>query len=541
MKKSQKILIQKLFGDDEVTETGPSEATEQELTEATEPSSEGIQEDASDSQLRDDEETESDDEGAIKPLPTETADKEEETEDTASEPTQEDLTGLTQTEPDVDDEETEETDSDDEIAYTGKVLKFKGADFNGDGLTDFIRRPTSFLDKTNAQVYLSKGDGTFNIVKIPGPYYIPEDLTDVYIGDFNGDGYSDFLRREKGIWALDKKDTAQIFFSNGDGTFKTYELPESYALQDIYSELSFGDFDGDGKTDFISQKKLDLFGKTATVYISKGDGKFQTYSIGDSSAPLNGDYTNIIVGDFNGDGKSDFIRQVKGLWATLSSSNSATLFTAHGNGKFKTTALPSSFNIKGSDMDLYVGDFNGDGNDDFLSQQASFLTSAAPGLYISDGNGGFTFQSLKGTIPNANKAKIHIGNFDGDNKADFIVQLDSELASTNAYLYLTAETSPSVGFATYAFKDFEIPGDQTNLFIGDFDGNGKSDFIRQEKNTWALDKIGGADLYFSSCKPQSVSSTAEYNASNMFKHVDLSSYDIKGITADLVVSNTQAN
>src|SRR6266496_3296507 len=76
------------------------------------------------------------------------------------------------------------------------------------------------------------------------------DYTNIYLGDFNGNGNTDILREEKGSWAVDSFMMNQVFHSNGDGTF------------------TMGPVDA-------NQNSIGL------------------------GALLNGDYTNIYLGDFN--------------------------------------------------------------------------------------------------------------------------------------------------------------------------------------------------------------------------------------------------
>ncbi|MEA5528523.1 bluetail domain-containing putative surface protein, partial [Dolichospermum sp. UHCC 0684] len=109
--------------------------------------------------------------------------------------------------------------------------------------------------------FLSNGNGTFSQqADLSNPGMFNGDLTNLMVGDFNGDGKDDFLRQEKGGWANDNILMAQVFLSNGNGTFS---------------------------------QQADL----------SNPGMFH------------GNLTNLIVGDFNGEGTDDFLRQEKGSWA----------------------------------------------------------------------------------------------------------------------------------------------------------------------------------------------------------------------------------
>ena len=207
------------------------------------------------------------------------------------------------------------------------------------------------------------------------------DLTNLIVGDFNGDGKDDFIRQEKGEWDDDDNNTANLFTSNDDGTFTKQQVIEDSKLDsdDFKGDLTnliVGDFNGDGKDDFIRQEKGewdDDDDNTANLFTSNGDGTFTKQQVIEDSKldsdDFKGDLTNLIVGDFNGDGKDDFIRQEKGEWDD-DDDNTANLFTSNGDGTFTKQQVIEdskldSDDFKGDLTNLIVGDFNGDGKDDF--------------------------------------------------------------------------------------------------------------------------------------------------------------------------------
>lgn len=56
-----------------------------------------------------------------------------------------------------------------------------------------------------------------------------------------------------------------------------------------------------------------------------------------------------------------------------------------------------------------------------------------------------------------------------------------------------------IGFNSQLLTDYTImKGDLTNLIVGDYNGDGKDDFIRQEKGAWDDDNILTAEVYISS-------------------------------------------
>ncbi|MBD2279535.1 bluetail domain-containing putative surface protein [Aphanizomenon flos-aquae] len=125
---------------------------------------------------------------------------------------------------------------------------------------------------------------------------------------------------------------------------------------------------------FEGRSGNDTFNGGAGNDILNGDGLITTNTFtqqADLSNPgiFNGNLTNLMVGDFNGDGKDDFLRQEKGSWAN-DNGLMAQVFLSNGNGTFSQQAdlsNPGIFN--GNNTNLMVGDFNGDGKDDFLRQE----------------------------------------------------------------------------------------------------------------------------------------------------------------------------
>ena len=64
--------------------------------------------------------------------------------------------------------------------------------------------------------------------------------TILHVGDFNGDGFDDILRQEKGRLDNDNRSTAQILFADSNGNFRgrnRVTLPENFEIEGVTFDL----------------------------------------------------------------------------------------------------------------------------------------------------------------------------------------------------------------------------------------------------------------------------------------------------------------
>lgn len=179
-----------------------------------------------------------------------------------------------------------------------KWKRVEFGDFNGDGLTDVLN-----LDDNGHCLLQSNGYGAMSEVST-GTW--PERRHYIDFGDFNGDGKTDMLLTgsekdpNKDGWA-----DWCILYSKGDGTFEREYKPRTFDPRD--RQMFIADINGDGFDDIHAVDKVspEKLMTQPQVYLNDGTGNFHKQESGGSVYGL--DKWRFYTGDFNGDGKTDFV------------------------------------------------------------------------------------------------------------------------------------------------------------------------------------------------------------------------------------------
>ncbi|MEM7394318.1 MAG: VCBS repeat-containing protein, partial [Verrucomicrobiota bacterium] len=255
-----------------------------------------------------------------------------------------------------------------------------------------------------------------------------------------------------------------------------------------------GDFNGDGKADFLRQERgalADDVINSFNIFLSKGtrDGIFDvvTPTNDNMQGDLRGSHhetntgVNIILGDYNGDGKTDFLAQQFGLWAS-----------ALGGGY-------------GQDIRVYFSDFSG---------QTGTFNMYEPTDYGMGGSSRFRGPTHINDPEQKSGSHIIPGDFNGDGMTDFIRQSYGDnggwtdtlsvpvfevFFSTGNGEFRGTYSGPGTDYQKYLMGRRQVGIEVSlnkysgvNIVTGDYNGDGRTDFVAQRYGEWAeLNNEGG--------------------------------------------------
>jgi hypothetical protein len=248
-----------------------------------------------------------------------------------------------------------------EISGNGKAMVVN--DFNGDGLSDiFVGGGIG----RSARIYFAQGSTQFG--KPDSTAFVAaaqSEDTDVLSFDANGDGHPDLLVASGGMHHFNEGDQAlraRLYLNDGKGKFTLFAegLP-----QDTFAvgSLTSADFNGDGILDvFVGGRVTPGQYPTspgARVWIGDGKGKFvdQTSDLAPEMLNL-GMITDSSLADLNGDGQPELI--------VVGDAMPITVFAKAAQGWQNVTAEFFEVPQVGFWSDLLVGDWDKDGKPDLF-------------------------------------------------------------------------------------------------------------------------------------------------------------------------------
>lgn len=341
-------------------------------------------------------------------------------------------------------------------------------DFNGDGKMDILATPKSNANWSGWRLFLSEGNYMRYVGS--GNFALSGEIQQVVVGDFNGDGYTDFIVRRK----YDNKwYNSDLYLASVSGNSVSFSFQRCFNSEQRSYDLRTGDFNGDGVTDIF------------LYYHNSKDCKIiRSEFSGNTVLPLNYaatrnssiNWDRVETVDFNGDGLTDIMNL---------NSDGYVLLESDGYGTMSETRKASWPN---KEHHIYFGDFNGDSKTDMLltgwNKDPNSGGWADWNIQFSTGTG-FERRDISKQFNSKDKV-IYVADIDGDGKDDFYA-VDKAPATTNlsaVYSYI----NDGSGFSFTGYKGASTYGlDKWVYYLGDFNGDGKTDFLctsNWNKSNW---------------------------------------------------------
>ena len=297
--------------------------------------------------------------------------------------------------------------------------------------------------------------------------------------DFDGDGINEFIMPKLNVNDYCKQVAFYIYGINNKYATVSY-LQRSKELP-VYST---GNINGDGKGDIVFIEKGHIENKYPGEIIGH-NAEYGGINKASFNLTLPSKPERMFISDYDGDGLEDLIILYewgyKIFWnntgdlstSTFTDNNSYT-GTTFGSNKWST---------------VRTGDFNGDGLMDFVTNDTN---NSNWYLILNNGNG--TFNKTTGcnifaydqssTGKDDDKNTCVVIDFDNDGNDDIVVHKTMYGKPTKTYTYWMRSTGNSFEEVSIATSTKEDDGLSRRFLVGDFDGDGISDFINYGHNCY---------------------------------------------------------
>jgi hypothetical protein len=343
------------------------------------------------------------------------------------------------------------------------IAHVKAADLDRDGLMDIL---VCDAQKNKVTWIRQKSRGEFEEITLAGDIPAPVHVEPV---DMNGDGHLDLLIASMGeiFPNNDQIGTVLILENDGHQHFTKHVIAEHIAR---VTDVVAGDFNGDGRLDLaVGQFGYDQ-GEIRWME-NLGGWQFRSHLLLNLSGTI-----NVCVADFNGDGKPDIAGIVSQQWEEIH------LFENDGSGRFTDKVIWGSTNEDYATSGMTLCDLNRDGRPDLLFTNGDgFGPTTQPGprpwhgvqWLENRGQGYFRFHRI-GDLAGA-YSPVGV-DLDGDGFVDVVaVSGFNDWSKSDAQSLVWFRNDGHEGFTPHVLS--YAPTHLTTLAAADLDGRGRPSLI----------------------------------------------------------------
>lgn len=307
------------------------------------------------------------------------------------------------------------------------------------------------------------------------------DTCRLHIADFNGDGRDDFFRSCNNPYfntvQYGEPISAPNPFKSGGYVMQNSVLQDNNGFSAF--KLHIGDFNGDGRADILRTHANPSYNHLWHANPGVGGFSSQGYQVQTLLLENANNDCRIHIGNFDNDadGTDDVLRTCDN--PSLNRVIKGTVSGLIDAGQ----VLPGSIlEKKNKTCQLHIADYDGDGASDL------FRTCDDPffNVLLLGTSSGFVSQGyqLQGSMlqNSSNKCRLHIGDYNGDGKADLFRSCNSRCY--NALYISTAAGGFSSGEYTLTSSLLENSAGTCKLHVGDYNGDQHFDLLRTCNNPY---------------------------------------------------------